>query len=360
MSIRSRLARGARLLLVAALLPALTSGLIVLGSGEPAAAANNGLYSIQPATISGQNPREFFNYLLNPNATVTDAVTVTNLTNQSIAFALYTADAINAQGGGFDILPNHDPKRTVGSWITLSDSLFTLPPHTLANVPFTLKVPSTITPGDYAGGIVLQTVNPMVEKRGNVTFDVFNDVGARVYVRIAGPLHPGLAVSKLSVKTSGWEGLVGGPIDAKVSYTITNTGNQILNPTTKLSLSPLLGSAVTIPPRVFSSLLPHNSATVSYEIKNNEAFLRLAASLTVSSGAGTTTAGTTAWIIPWLLILALVLIILGLWWWRRRRRRKREGEGGTPEAEEAGGGPGPPDDAEEPAEVVAASGTNEN
>lgn len=338
---------------------ALLAALSVVVAAPPASAAQNGLYSIQPATISGQNPREWFNYLLNPGATVTDAVTVTNLTTQSIAFNLYTADALNAQGGGFAINTDSAPKRTVGSWITLSDSLFTLPPHSLANVPFTLRVPKDITPGDYAGGIVLATVNPAIEKRGNLTFDVFNDVGARVYVRIAGPLHPGLAVSKLSVKTHGFAGLVGGPVSSTVTYTLTNTGNQILNPTVRLNVSPLLGSGVKVPPRIFSSLLPHNSATVTYKIKSMEPWLRLAASLKVSSGAGTTTAGTSAWVIPWLLILAVVLIILLVWWLLRRRRRKHQGGGGPPEDEEAGGGPPEGNGGGEEVETVAASGAKE-
>ena len=330
----------------------------VLVGASPVSAAQNGLYSIQPATITGQNPRQWFNYLLNPGATVTDAVTVTNLTTQSIAFTLYTADAINAQCGGFAINPSDVPKHTVGSWITLSDSLFTLPPHTLANVPFTLRVPRNITPGDYAGGIVLQTVNPAVEKRGNVTFDVFNNVGTRVYVRIAGPLHPGLAVSKLSVKTHGFAGLVGGPVSSTVTYTLTNTGNQILNPTARLGVSPLLGSGVKVPPRILSSLLPHNSATVTYKIKNMEPWLRLDASLKVSSGAGITTAGDSAWVVPWLLILALVLIFLLVWWLLRRRRHKRQGEGGPSEDEEAGGSPSE-GGAEVEVEAVAVSGAQE-
>jgi hypothetical protein len=337
---------------------ALLAVLSAVVGAPPASAAGNGLYSIQPATISGQNPREWFNYLLNPGATVTDAVTVTNLTTQSIGFTLYTADAINAQGGGFAINPPDKPKRTVGSWITLSDSLFTLPPHTLANVPFTLRVPRNVTPGDYAGGIVLQTVQPAVEKRGNLTFDVYNDVGSRVYVRIAGPLHPGLAISKLSVKTHGFAGLVGGPVSSSVTYTLTNTGNQILNPTARLSVSPLLGSGVTVPPRIFSSLLPHNSATVTYKIKSMEPWLRLAASLKVSSGAGTTAAGDNAWVIPWLLILALVVIIVLAWWLLRRRRRKRQGEAGPPE-EETGGPPPEGGDGGAEVETVAISGAQE-
>jgi len=320
----------------------------------PASAANNGRYSVFPATISGNSARPFFNYVVNPDSTVKDAVTVTNYTPVSIEFKLFAADAINAQGGGFALNPPNAPKRSVGSWVGLSAEDFTLPPHTLANVPFTIKVPPGLPPGDYAGGIVLQTAQPSIEKRGAFTFEVYQNVGTRMYVRIAGPLHPGLAITKLSVNTHGWLGLVGGPVDADVTYTVTNTGNQVLNPTTRLSVSPLLGSTVTIPPRIFPSLLPHSSATVTYQLKNQEALLKITADLKVTSRAGVTTASTTTWVIPWLLILALVLLLLFLWWLYRRRHREVGDAEGVADTGDVPGGPDGTDASGVPVQAGAA------
>ena len=290
------------------------------GGGSPAGAAGNGLYSVFPSTTAGSSPRVYFNYLVNPGSVISDSVTVTNQTTTAIAFKLYPADAANAQGGGFSLNPPQAPLKSVGGWVKLSSVVFNLPGHSLANVPFTLSVPHGLTPGDYAGGIVLQTVNPSVEKRGNVTFNVFQSVGTRIVRRIRGPLHPGLSITQLSVTTSGLGGYVGGPVSSFVTYALTNTGNQVLNPTAKLSLSPLLGSAETVPPRIFSSLLPHNSITVTYKFGSKEAFLRLKADLAVTSGAGSTSATATAWVIPWILI-AIIVLIIGFYWYRRRRRR---------------------------------------
>jgi len=307
---------------------ALVAGVLTVatmaGGVRPASAAGNGLYSVFPAHIAGNAARPYFNYLVNPSSTIKDAVTVTNFTAESIAFKLYSTDAVNAQNGGdFAYNSAEAPKHSVGAWVQLSAVGFTLPPHTLANVPFTLDVPAGMTPGDYAGGIVLQTLNPTVEKRGALTFDVYQNVGTRVYVRIAGPLHPSVSITHLSIDTHGWAGLVGGPVNAVVTYTLTNTGNEILNPTARLSLSPLAGSTVNLPPKLFASLLPHNSGTVTYLVKNQEALLKISADLKVTSRAGPITASTTAWVIPWLLILALILLGLLFWWWRRRRRRRR-------------------------------------
>ncbi len=319
--VKTRVFSALRTLLVFGLLVAASlSALVVGGGGPPAAAAGNGLYSVFPATITGNSPRVFFNYLVNPGSVISDAVTVTNQTTSSIAFKLFPADAINAQGGGFALNPPQAPLRSVGAWVKLSDLEFTLPPHTLANVPFTLTVPAGLTPGDYAGGIVLQTVNPSVEHRGNFTFNVFQNVATRIYIESEAPFIPGFpSRSSLSARP-GWLGYLGGPVSSTVTYRLTNTGNQVLNPTAKLSVSPLLGSSTNIPPRIFPSLLPHNSATVTYHLPSKEAFLRLNANLTVTSGAGSTTATATTWVIPWILI-AIILLILGLLWYRRRRQR---------------------------------------
>jgi hypothetical protein len=297
--------------------------LLSFGAGSPvASAATNGQYSIFPASVQATTPRVFFNYLVNPGAVITDAVTVTNQTAQSIAFNLYSTDAANGQQGGYVFNSQQKPVHTVGAWTQLSSLGFTLPPHTLANVPFTLKIPAGQTPGDYAGGVVLVPVNPAVEHRGSLTFNVFQAVGVRLYARVRGPLHPGLSVTQLSIGTSGFAGLVGGPVSSTVTYRLTNTGNQILNPTVKLSVSPLLGSATTVSPRIFPSFLPHNSVTVTYKFSSKEAFLRFTANLNVKSGAGTgtTTASATAWVIPWILIAILVILIGLFWYWRRRRR----------------------------------------
>ena len=323
--LKSRLLSALSTLLVFNLAVAASLSLLSLGvASSPAAAATNGKYSIFPASIAGQSgpQRIFFNYLVNPSTSVPDAVTVTNQTLDTIPFQLIPADAVNTpNNGGFAFSSPNKPLRSVGGWIRLSTLTVTLPPHTLANIPFTVDVPPGLTPGDYAGGIILQPP-AFPEQRGNVTVDLYQDVGVRIYVRVRGPLNPGLSVTQLSVNTSGFAGNVGGPTSSKVTYTLTNTGNQILNPRASLSVSPLLGSGLNIPARQYPSLLPHNSVTVTYKLTSREAFLQLNADLSVKSAAGTTTASTTAWIIPWILI-AVILLLVALFWFLRRRRRRR-------------------------------------
>ena len=91
----------------------------VLGTGAgspPASAATNGQYSIFPATTTGGSPRQWFNYLVNPGSVITDAVTVTNQTPQTIPFHVYVADASNAVGRWLHDRPTAASDSTVGKW----------------------------------------------------------------------------------------------------------------------------------------------------------------------------------------------------------------------------------------------------
>ena len=299
----------------------------VLGTGAgspPASAATNGQYSIFPATTTGGSPRQWFNYLVNPGSVITDAVTVTNQTPQTVPFHVYVADASNAVGGGFTIDPPQRRDFTVGKWTELSTLGFSLPPHTLANIPFTLKVPAGETPGDYAGGIVLSPNNPAVEQRGSLTFDIYQEVGSAHLPASTRSAASELVDHKAFARDVGlcWLCRWSGQFDCLVHP--DQHRKPDLNPTAKLSVSPLLGSSYKIAPRIYSSLLPHNSVTVTYHLPSKEAFLRLTSNLMVTSGAGTTTATATAWVIPWILIAILVLLI-GFIWYRRRRRRRAAG-----------------------------------
>ena len=143
------------------------SGLFVVATASTASAAGNGLYSISPASESGQPQRQYFNYLAEPGSTISDSVQVYNETASAIPFTMYPADAINAQGGGFDLLTLNKTMHEVGKWTSLSDEGFTLPAHSVATVPFSINIPSGVTPGDYAGGIVVRPTNPAIERKGN-------------------------------------------------------------------------------------------------------------------------------------------------------------------------------------------------
>ncbi len=298
----------------------LATVLLVPLRGRDASAASNGLWSVFPTTVPGQLTRPYFQPLLTPGVPVSDSMTITNNTTSPLNLDLYAADAFNTPEGGFASRVPTAPKLGISAWISLPITNVTVAGHGSAEVPFTISPPVGATPGDHAGSIVAVDTVPTITHSGAINVRSIQAVGTRVYGRVVGPLKPSLAVTELQVSTQGGLGkLLGGRVNAKVSYRVVNTGNIRLTPTVNLSVSPLIGGSTDVKLLALPELLPQGSVIVRQAISGILPGGRLTAHVDVTSSAAKTSADASTWVIPWLLLLIIVLIVAGLWYWRRRR-----------------------------------------
>jgi hypothetical protein len=294
-------------------------------SSEPAGATGNGIFSIAPTTAPGSNPiqfRPFFNPQLQPGGSASDSVTVTNETASPMTLRLYAADAFNTSNGAFSIRPRYWPKNHMGAWIQLPIGLVTLPGHSADLIPFSYSVPSDVTPGDYAGGIVAEQTQSTPGQNGSVHIGVLQAVGVAVFGRVAGPLHPDLAVTAVSIGINrSIASQFGGAVDATVKYSVTNTGNQNLRPKVKVALSPLFGGGQSHVAQL-RQVLPGSTVTFVETFKNVVPFGYLSATVTANALGMQSTATSNSLVIPWGLVAILVILVVFVWWMIRRRRRR--------------------------------------
>jgi hypothetical protein len=276
-----------------------------------------------------------------PGATLTDHVAIINYSLQQATFRLYPTDALNTPEGGLAFLTGTVKPVDAGSWITLPSGAHTLTlpgrkdrttPPVAAIVPFRLDVPPEASPGDHVGGMlaVLSTVSK--DKNGaNIRLD--QRTASRIYIRVAGPVHPRLAIQNLKVSYSAGNLLTARGV-ARVTYTVRNTGNVKLGGRQRVRISGLAGSwgptaaLVDIP-----LLLPKSSMNVSVTVPQILASSRMTAKVTivplrlegdVDPGLPKQIVATTHfWAAPWIFVAALLLIVvlIGLWWWRRGGRK---------------------------------------
>jgi hypothetical protein len=109
----------------------------------------------------------------------------------------------------------------------------TVPAGKQADFPITIRVPADARPGDHAGAVLAANAAQGSGPDGKVvTLD--RRTGTRVYIRVAGPLRPELAV--VGLRTSYTPSLNPGSGTAKVSYTIENRGNVRLRGTHRVSV----------------------------------------------------------------------------------------------------------------------------
>jgi hypothetical protein len=298
---------------VAALLAALLAfGALLIGGAGTAVAApgsgsgggngsGNGSWAVFPApsagvTTPGPGDRRYFYLESAPGRTLSDHVSVENLSTKPITFQLQGTMA------------------GVGSWLALATTKLTVPPRTRADIPFTLTIPVTAEPGDHPGAI---TVVPTTDQPGGTA------VATRVYLHVTGVSVPALAVTSVTVQGSA------------LHYTLTNQGNVTLHPRVEITESGWFGSVYHRPlTDTGAELLPGQSARLTQDLPSpplvDDVSVAVKATDSTTGASASASGGFLA--LPWASALLAVLLVLGggCWlWWRAKRRRTHRGPGDT-------------------------------
>ncbi|GAA0283632.1 hypothetical protein GCM10010302_22070 [Streptomyces polychromogenes] len=316
-------------------------GLLLLPA-RLSAAADNGTWGVFPTPPAGaaMTDRAYFFHQGPAGAAVTDSVTILNSSGRELTFRVFATDAMNTpSGGAFALLPAETKPRDVGAWIALGPEAagtVTVPPKGRKDIPFTVRVPQDASPGDHVGGIVAQNTEiEGIQREGKVQVGVKRQVGARLYLRVPGPLTP--AVSVEDVRVSRGAPLLPWTKDAHatITYTLVNRGNAVLEPKVAVSARGLFGRRVLdLPARApRQALLPGQRIVLTEPWPDSPQLDRVNVKVTVSAPAYPdvgSEAGTAFLAVPWpalgallLLVGAGVAVLVAL---RRRRVARHEAE----------------------------------
>ncbi|TWG03028.1 uncharacterized protein DUF916 [Streptomyces brevispora] len=304
----------------------LTGALLLLGA-PVAEAADNGSWSVFPATTA-TGTRPYFYLSADPGATLTDKVTVKNKTAEPLTFRLYAADAYNTErDGGFAVRAQNEKQRSVGAWARTDRDRVTVKPHGSVTVPVTIKVPEGAEPGDHPGALVALDERIDPADAGAVAVGIQKAVGARIYLRVNGPTMPALSVD--DVKVEHTQPLVPGTGTSRavISYTLRNRGNVTLSPKVALKAEGLFGRTLLARDlkRIPSELLPRQEVRLTEEWKGAPQLEWGEIKLTASARDTRESAAAGYFALPWLVAGVLLVILAGGAgvWIRARRSRHR-------------------------------------
>ncbi|MCL3859633.1 DUF916 domain-containing protein [Actinotalea sp. K2] len=286
-------------------------------------------WSVAPATSEGPDGRARFEYIVEPGHQYDDHVAIRNVGTEPLELEVYAADAASGEDGSFTVLASDEPSSAVGGWLTLPVQNLEIAPRDTALVPFSMIIPSEVEPGDYAGGIVAVVHTQGTGETSGV--DVQTRVGTRVYVRVAGPVEPGLTVESV---TASYAHVVNParPGSSVVSYTVVNTGNVRLDavPTVEVKAPFGLWSHVVEADPVVD-LFPGMAVSRTIELPvaplgpmTVDVVVQPVASAGQEITVPQVRAGTVIWAVPWAALVVLVLLALVVWSAVRARRRVRE------------------------------------
>lgn len=318
------------LLVVGVLSPLAPTVALAATAPTPEPADTTVSWGVRPADTDQGAGRPNFNYEAAVGVTLVDALVVTNYGDEPLELGVYAADGFLTPDGSLDILPSGEPSTELGSWITLTTDVVTLPAGESAEVPFDLTVPADVQPGDYAAGIVAAM---RVESATGVVTE--RRLGSRVLLRVAGDLAPALTISDVSVDYESTLNPFAAGTTA-VTFTLENTGNTRIDPNAVVTVSGPFGIA---PLRVGAGdvpeLLPGTSIARVVQVPGVFPLGVLTADVTASAdvverpGAEASQLPVVAPVdgsssvvaIPWM-ILAIVLLLIALIIWRVRARRR--------------------------------------
>ncbi|MFE7132642.1 WxL protein peptidoglycan domain-containing protein [Streptomyces sp. NPDC057638] len=287
----------------------------------PARAADNGEWSVYPVA-SGAAARPYFYLTAAPGTTLTDRVVISNKTNAPRAFRLYAADAYNtARDGGFAVRSAGERQRGVGAWARPGRERVTVPARASVTIPYTLTVPASAIPGDHPGALVALDEH-VAGAPGRVALGVRRAVGARVYLRVAGPTVPGLSIEDVTLRQD--RPLLPGtrPSRALIGYTLHNRGNVTLSPEVALTAEGLFGR--TLLRRTLSGvpaeLLPRQRIRLTARWPGSPQLDRGEIRLTATAREVRESARVPFLALPWLPLALLAALVGALWLWRRTRQ----------------------------------------
>ncbi|TFD82519.1 DUF916 domain-containing protein [Cryobacterium fucosi] len=291
----------------------------LLATAGPAAAIDNGTLGIRPS-----NESDFFHLSLYPGAATDATAIVSNHTDTPVTLLTYPVDGQSSPQGTFALASQTDPRTGVGAWVRLDAAQITVPANSDLKVPFRLSVPANTPPGDYAGGLIIQS--PPVEGETSIVggdtavrLDVVQRQGVRIYLNVAGTARKSLDLGDLSWKQAG----------DIVTFTlpVRNTGNTILHPTATLDLSGWAGANTELNFDTPESILPGESVDMQARLAQAPPIQAGAADATITSEAGTDHVQVSVIYAPWLFLgiglLLLVIFVYGAWRAARFVRRAR-------------------------------------
>lgn len=306
--------------------------LAALAAGTPGAAAEASdparvTWALVPADDAGPDGRRVVDLELEPGATTTEHVALTNYSEVAVTFAMSANDGYLTERGSFDMLPSATPPSDGGAWIDVEPEV-TVEPGATAVVPVTVTAPADAMPGDHPAGVAASL-------RTGSTVRVEHRVGVRFNLSA-----PGDAVASLSAAVTGtdyepsWNPAEPGVLT--VRWRVTNTGTVALGADVGVTATPtLLGPEAADAGQSVREVLPGGSQDGESRVRGVWPAGPLSVDVAatphatdlgrVTPEAGPAHASARAWAVPLVPLLELALLAvtvlcvrLGL---RRRRRQ---------------------------------------
>ncbi len=258
-----------------------------------------------------------FEFSANPGDTITNTIRVENITDQPLPVSVDVRNFSALGEEGQVNLSKDDNSFALATWIKVSPGTATIAGKESKTFDYTISVPTNAEPGGRFGSIVFSTSPKQVTGGSGVA--VGQEVGALVFLKIAGDVHESAAIASF---TTGHKIHEYGPVTFEAR--VKNKGNVQFRPRGTISISNIFGKTVETIPVDSRNVLPSAIRKMDGAWKHKWLFGPYTATISLVYGTKgqIITASTSFWGIPYKIIGIILLILAGLGFFVIRGRKR--------------------------------------
>lgn len=217
-------------------------------------------------------------YQKNTPATGTVLLTNTDKEN-SITLQISVVDGKTNSQGNIYFTTVGSKQSYLGKWGKVENATITLQPQEVKTATFTIQPPDNATPGDYAGGLIIEDVTPSSTKESSGAASAFSAIvkvryAEKIFFSIPGEKKANYQFDKFSYdrKTNSF------------NFKLTNTGNTLLSASGNISISDGIKEVKKIEIKG-DSLLPNDEFNGNYNWNEHETWGKYTATLNLDVSA---------------------------------------------------------------------------
>ena len=285
---------------------------LFLGVGNIWAEGNNSL-GLVPAvpSIKGKTGSGF-EYEGEAGKLVDQSAAAVNLTNEELRVQIYPVTVITNSQGKFEFLSNQEKLEEAASWLSGLPKEIVLGPKQRQRVEFAFQVPESVNPGEYYGGLVVESLEKDLKSQ------------IRMMVKVKGETKKQLEVVEFGKKGTGQK--------LRFYVKLKNIGNvRIENPLIKLKLVSRWGW----PPESLASyplameIFPEGEVETDLKWVNSKPiFGQYQATMTVDLGGGVSQfQEIKVWLVDYLKLgITIVCLAISVLWFKltaKKRKKKK-------------------------------------
>lgn len=178
-----------------------------------------------------------FTFQLKPGDEKTGSILIENFDSSSVTLNLYGADGTQSDQGTFALTSASQEQKHLGKWISLANKTITLQAKEKKEILFKINVPADATPGNYSGGIAVETGKSASDTGTVNSVNITSRFVVKVFVKIPGLKNHIFEWTDFSFQPQSQSGDPVYIIPAGFSLQYKNLGNTIIKIDQKITVS---------------------------------------------------------------------------------------------------------------------------